>query len=282
MGYCLMHLLTHVARAWRVKSPEFSDQQCGNFWIFLSNIGRCSVACCMVVPQCSFGIRFRFLQECQKLNSLTMVNGYVLYQQLAVANQLLCTQYSSKFSGNFCLRWFRSAMEPSAQPWNFVAGAGPPPGGPPLGVCDRETHVYDYFSDLHGYGKVILTRRPDIVNGGFIQRIEWISSGAGLTDSHGSWIVDEEDRLVLPFNCLEGTLERTAGAEPRRLRQNLPLHPTILWYGMAVDGAPDGYNCWGGWDDKRAAIALKHVKSLEEIRRPGCPPDYRIIPPHPR
>ena len=161
-----------------------------------------------------------------------MVNGYVLYQLLAVANQLLCTQLSSKFSGHFCLLWFRSAMEPLA---SFVAGAGPPPGGPPqMGVCDRETHVYDYWSDLHGYGNVILTRRPDIVNGAFLQRIEWITSGAGLTDSHGSWIVDEEDRLVLRFNCLEGTLERTAGAGPPRLRQNLPLHPTVLWYGMAV------------------------------------------------
>ena len=121
-------------------------------------------------------------------------------------------------------------MEPSAQPWDFVASAGPPPGGPPLGVCDRETHVYDYFSDLHGYGKVILTRRPDIVNGGFIQRIEWISSGAGLTDSHGSWIVDEEDRLVLRFNCLEGTLERTAGAEPQDCDRT--FHCTLLFSGM--------------------------------------------------
>lgn len=139
----------------------------------------------------------------------------------------------------------------------------------PLGDRDVETHVYSYHSSEHGEGTLILTRRRSTTSpDGFSQRVEWISRSLGLTASHGDWRIDEQGRLVLNFNCREGTLDR----------KGLQLHTTLLWKEMRLDTVPDDYSAWGGWDDKKCNIGLKHTKSFMEVKEIGKSPQYLSIP----
>ena len=134
----------------------------------------------------------------------------------------------------------------------------------PVGPGQVETHVYGYCSSVHGMGTLILTRRQSQTSPGqHLQQVEWISRITGLTDLHGSWRIDDQDRLVIQFNCREGTSNSNRG---------LRLHTTVFWKNMPLGEIPDEYSAWGGFDDKECEIGLRHMRSIMEIKEKGKPP----------
>ena len=101
-----------------------------------------------------------------------------------------------------------------------------------------------------------------------------------MTALHGSWHIDEHGRLIIEFNCREGTpssRSESRGSASHH-REGLPLHPTVLWRGHAFIDTPDSSADWAGTDDKDCDIWLCHRKSLQEIKEIGQRPSYLRIP----
>ena len=93
---------------------------------------------------------------------------------------------------------------------------------------ERVTHIYKYFSsDCSGYSATIFLRQKRAIRGDRVEEhapvVEYLSH-AGMTDLHGSWKVESdefEDRLLIDFNCKEGT------RAPQRKEEEIPRlrHP---------------------------------------------------------
>ena len=100
------------------------------------------------------------------------------------------------------------------------------------------------------------------------QVVEYMSRGAGITEAHGEWELTQDDRLMIWFNCREGTsVDRASRGSGGERRVGCRLHPTVLRRDPLSPAAPQDA-AWEGMDDKGFEIWLVHVRSLVMYGKP--------------
>ena len=126
----------------------------------------------------------------------------------------------------------------------------------PIRPYTKRTHTYKYTSDLFGSGLMMLHDASDAGHS-----VEFLSAGMHA-EAHGEWHIDDEERLVISFNCRTGAVRRSDG-------KAWVLHPTICWR--------SGDSDWVGGDDKGSEITMEHRRSILYTKKPGQKADSYII-----
>ena len=134
-------------------------------------------------------------------------------------------------------------------------------------------HIYKYYSSdpkLEGPPACLYLHKKVKSRDEFTHSCEFVSRWTGMTDLHGHWtLLDDDSRLVLDFNCREGTVP-CSGDRAR------PLHRTTMFRVETVLGNGD-LASWVGDDDKGWEIHLVHSRSLVKIEQVGKPSRMVIV-----
>ena len=134
--------------------------------------------------------------------------------------------------------------------------------GAPADFPTEIVHTYEYHSS-HAPSPSILNLRQMGTDEkcGFppgARPCEFISTGGGCTEPHGSWCLDDDhSKLIVHFNC------RYLHGADGDLESRTKLHPCILY---RIDSQlPSGATSnWSGMDDKCAVIHLVHIRSVKK------------------
>jgi hypothetical protein len=138
-------------------------------------------------------------------------------------------------------------------------------------------HVYFYHSSDPDQ-KAASGDRPAVIllhSRASGQVVEYMSRGAGITAAHGEWeLTQENQRLVIWFNCREGTsVDRASRGSGGERRVGCRLHSTVLRrvFEHPLSQAAPQDAAWEGIDDKGWEIWLVHQRSLVMCGRPMRP-----------